>query len=112
MATEPAEDKPVAVKLLRGGVNTAVKADFLREAAIMAELQHANTCRLLGVCIQQRPWLCVLEFVQYGDLREVLHALRDRKKDLTCAERLSLAVQISAGMNYVSVKCTQRYDIM
>lgn len=91
------DDKPCAVKLLRGDVNAAVKADFLREAAIMAELDHDNMCKLIGVCIQQRPWLVVLEFVQYGDLREILRALKSKQIELTCPERLTFAVQISTG---------------
>ena len=37
----------------------------------MVDLKHANVCSILGVCMQQRPWLAVLEYVQYGDLREV-----------------------------------------
>jgi hypothetical protein len=39
--------------------------------SIMVDLKHGNVCSILGVCMQQRPWLAVLEYVQYGDLREV-----------------------------------------
>ena len=70
---EGAQVDNCAVKLLRGGANTSTKAEFLREAAIMAELAHPNLCSMLGVSIQHRPWLVVLEFIQYGDLREIFH---------------------------------------
>jgi len=70
---EGAQVDNCAVKLLRGGANTSTKAEFLREAAIMAEIAHPNLCSLLGVSIQHRPWLVVLEFIQYGDLREIFH---------------------------------------
>lgn len=93
-----------AVKLLRGGANTSTKAEFLREAAIMAELAHPNLCSMLGVSIQHRPWLVVLEFIQYGDLREIFHALRDKSITVSNAERLLLCIQIADGMAYLVEK--------
>lgn len=38
----------------------------------MLQLQHPNVVRMIGVAIQQKPWLCVLEFMFYGDLRAAL----------------------------------------
>ena len=35
----------------------------------MLQMQHPNVVRMIGVAIQQKPWLCVLEFMFYGDLR-------------------------------------------
>jgi hypothetical protein len=93
-----------AVKMLRSGANPANKAEFLREASIMVDLQHPNVCAILGVAMQQRPWLAVLEYVQYGDLREVLRALKDKKVDLTTGEILTMATHISASMIYVVSK--------
>lgn len=52
-----------AVKLLRNTATGADKAEFLREAETMLELQHPNLVRLVGVAVQQRPWLTVLEYM-------------------------------------------------
>ena len=32
----------------------------------------------IGVAVQQRPWLAVLEYMPYGDVRSVLMVRRDR----------------------------------
>lgn len=98
------DEKMCAVKMLRAGANPANKAEFLREASIMCDLKHPNVCSILGVSIQQRPWLAVLEYVQYGDLREVLRALKDKKIDLSTAEIVTLATHISGAMIYVVSK--------
>jgi hypothetical protein len=36
----------------------------LRETEFMLDLDHANLVRLIGVAVQQRPWLCVLEYMR------------------------------------------------
>ena len=41
-----------------------MQAEFLREAEVMLDLSHDNLVRLIGVAVQQRPWLCVLEYMQ------------------------------------------------
>jgi hypothetical protein len=48
------------------------KTLFIKEAMVMLQLSHPNAVRMIGVSIQQKPWLCVLEFMFYGDLRGVL----------------------------------------
>lgn len=81
--------------MLRGGASVEHKTEFLRESSIMADLDHPNVCCLVGVCMQQRPWLAVLEFMQYGDLREVLHAFVQKKQQLRNSERLTICVQVN-----------------
>ena len=53
-----------AVKLLRGAATADDRKEFLREAELMLELDHQNLVRLIGVAVQQRPWLCVLEYMR------------------------------------------------
>ena len=70
---------------------------FLREMEIMACLDHPvlaspsvvfslsiapicsltsqNLLTLKGVAVQQRPWLAILPFMQYGSLRDVLRVM-------------------------------------
>lgn len=45
------------------------QTEFLREAEIMIEFDHPNLVRLIGVAVQQRPWLCVLEYMEVSAAR-------------------------------------------
>lgn len=38
--------------------------EFLKEAESMISLSHPNIVQLVGVAVQQRPWLTVLEFIE------------------------------------------------
>lgn len=50
--------------------------------------------QLVGVVVQQRPWLMVLEFLQYGDLRSVLKGCAAKGIELDYPEQLSIASQV------------------
>ena len=49
--------------------------EFLRESEIMLNFNHINLVRLIGVAVQQRPWLCVLEYMEVR--RRALAGQRD-----------------------------------
>ena len=57
-------EKKVAVKMLRKTATSSEKDEFIEEAEIMLELEHENLVALVGVCIQQRPWLVVIEYMK------------------------------------------------
>lgn len=38
----------------------------------MSRISHANLVRLVGVAVNHMPWLVVLEFMRYGDLRNLV----------------------------------------
>ena len=38
----------------------------------MCELNHVNVIKMMGVCVEARPYLTVLEIMNYGDIRKVL----------------------------------------
>lgn len=101
----------VAVKMLRGAASITDKSEFLRESETMADLEHANLVRLLGVAVQQRPWLCVLEYMQYGDLRNVLQTCQEKSIVLTLLEQLTVAIQIAAGMQFMASKRYVHMDL-
>ena len=61
-----------AVKMLRNGASPEDKREFLQEVETMLALDHQNLVSIIGVAVQQAPWLVVLEFMPYGDLRAVL----------------------------------------
>jgi hypothetical protein len=53
-----------AVKLLRGAASAEDRQEFAREAELMLDFDHQNLVRLIGVSMQQRPWLVVLEYMR------------------------------------------------
>eukprot|EP00049_Salpingoeca_infusionum_P013401 m.250470 g.250470 ORF g.250470 m.250470 type:complete len:775 (+) comp15437_c0_seq1:47-2371(+) len=91
-----------AVKMLRGGASAADKQEFMAEAEVMLDLQHENLVQMIGVAVQQRPWLMVLEFLKYGDLRNVLRGCRVRGIEMTYAEQLKVASQVARGMEHIA----------
>ena len=70
----------------------------------MVDLQDNNLVRLLGVAIQQRPWLWVIEFMKYGDLRDVLQTCDEKKFKLTDYEQLNMAQQLAEGLAFLANK--------
>ena len=94
----------VAVKLQKGSASDDDKLEFLRECEMTFELKHPNLVGLDSVALQQRPWLCVLEFLQYGDLKGILEGLDEKGVNVTEAEKLSFCNQIAGGMAFMASK--------
>ncbi|XP_070706674.1 muscle, skeletal receptor tyrosine-protein kinase isoform X2 [Pempheris klunzingeri] len=113
----------VAVKMLKEEASADMQNDFQREAALMAEFDHPNIVRLLGVCAVGKPMCLMFEYMAHGDLNEFLRrrsptqsvrtlsraSLSGRSFSseleaglLSCAEQLSISKQIAAGMAYLS----------
>ncbi|XP_069097030.1 muscle, skeletal receptor tyrosine-protein kinase [Pleurodeles waltl] len=112
----------VAVKMLKEEASPDMQADFQREAALMAEFDHPNIVKLLGVCAVGKPMCLLFEYMAYGDLNEYLRhrsprslaslshsslAARVRLSDphpcpLSCTDQLCIARQVAGGMAYLS----------
>ena len=101
-----------AVKTLKQGAGGADKDEFLREALLSLAIgRHKNCIRLVGVAVQQPPWLCVLEFQKYGDLQDVVKTLSQKKIKLTQAEFLHVFKQIAAGCAHMHSRKLIHMDI-
>lgn len=100
-----------AVKLLRNAATPNDKNNFLREAEVMLGLQHTNLVQLVGVAVQQRPWLMVVEYMRYGDLRTVLKTMSEKRLTLHPLEQISWCMQIGAGMRFVASKRLVHMDL-
>uniref|UniRef100_A0A673A9T4 receptor protein-tyrosine kinase n=1 Tax=Sphaeramia orbicularis TaxID=375764 RepID=A0A673A9T4_9TELE len=113
----------VAVKMLKEEASADMQNDFQREAALMAEFDHPNIVRLLGVCAVGKPMCLMFEYMAHGDLNEFLRrrsptqsvrtvsraslSIRSFSSELdalplSCTEQLSVSKQIAAGMAYLS----------
>lgn len=109
----------VLVKVLKD-VNPSEKnkEEFEKEASLMAKLIHPNVVRLMAVCIKTAPLCLVFEYSEYGFLDEYLRECDQRdfgKRSKSCSlqvrnsytelanvDRLSIAKQIAAGMQYLT----------
>ncbi|XP_077353469.1 muscle, skeletal receptor tyrosine-protein kinase [Festucalex cinctus] len=113
----------VAVKMLKEEASADMQNDFQREAALMAEFDHSNIVRLLGVCAVGKPMCLMFEYMAHGDLNEFLRrrsptrSMRTLSRaslsgrsfssetdagPLDCPEQLSMSKQVAAGMAYLS----------
>ncbi|KAL4701981.1 hypothetical protein ACJJTC_011707 [Scirpophaga incertulas] len=60
----------VAVKQLDEGAS--IDSELLREAVMLASLDHENIVRLVGVCKSRGPLLILMEYAFFGDLKKYL----------------------------------------
>uniref|UniRef100_A0A3Q3J7H0 Receptor protein-tyrosine kinase n=1 Tax=Monopterus albus TaxID=43700 RepID=A0A3Q3J7H0_MONAL len=98
---------PVAIKVLREATSPKANQEILDEAYVMASVDHAHVCRLLGICLtssvqlvtQLMPYGCLLDYVQ-------------RHKDSIGAQwLLNWCVQIAKGMNYLEERHLVHRDL-
>eukprot|EP00038_Savillea_parva_P001361 m.103450 g.103450 ORF g.103450 m.103450 type:complete len:837 (+) comp10478_c2_seq1:1334-3844(+) len=101
----------VAVKMLRDSASTSQKDEFVRECTVMLDLQHPNMAQILGVCVQQKPWLCVLEFIRYGDLRNILQSCDEKGLHVAPEVVLSFASQVADGMAFLAERQYVHVDL-
>ncbi len=99
---EPVHTDACAVKLLRALADESDRKDFERECEIMSQFKHLNLISLLGVSFQQRPWLCVIEYCVYGDVKMVLQTLSKQCAEITPSEGSVLMKQIADGMAHLA----------
>ena len=67
-------------------------------------MTHRNIVQIVGTSMVYRPWLVVLEMMQYGDLKKVLQTAQNKGMELTFIEFLIMAEQLAAALEHVSQK--------
>ena len=68
----------VAVKMLKEEAADDLLKDFEREASLLAEFDHPNIVKLLGVCAIGKPMCLLFEYMAKGDLSTYLRACSPR----------------------------------
>ncbi len=68
----------------------------------MVGFDHPNLVRLIGVGIQRRPWLAVLEFMRFGDLAAVFRSCTEFNLELMPLEQLRMLVQVCVFLSFSS----------
>mmetsp|Transcript_26185 Transcript_26185/g.68767 ORF Transcript_26185/g.68767 Transcript_26185/m.68767 type:complete len:847 (+) Transcript_26185:3-2543(+) len=99
---------PVAAKVLKGGLDAEVRKSFLREAALMAMLDHQNIVRLVGVCTVPRdlPPLLLMQYCDRGSLeyylRECATEAAVGSSSLNDTVKLTFAGDVCCGLQYLA----------
>lgn len=91
-----------AVKLMRPNLGHVDGNDFLGEAVMMSKFDHPQLMSLLGVCVEKKPWLILVEFMHYKDLGLVLKHTKKLGCLLRSHEMLTFCVQVASGMCFLA----------
>eukprot|EP00041_Stephanoeca_diplocostata_P021224 m.489661 g.489661 ORF g.489661 m.489661 type:complete len:671 (+) comp21770_c0_seq2:272-2284(+) len=116
--------RPRAVKMLKAGASKAAKEEYLHECRMLLKCGAGvsrsesmkrpgarNLVRMVGVALQQAPWLCVLEFIPYGDLQGVLQSLAANKISLKLKLQLHMSKQLCDGCAHLTSKRLVHMDL-
>ncbi|XP_028402324.1 tyrosine-protein kinase Fer-like [Dendronephthya gigantea] len=96
----------VAVKTCRDNVIETIKAKFLQEAEILAQYDHPNIVKLIGIATDQDPVYIVMELMSGGDF---LNHLRKNGSGILPKELLQYGIDAAKGMDYLESKgCIHR----
>ena len=95
----------VAVKLLKMTAKSEDRDEFVRECEAMQVLKGGkNLCQMHGVSVRRRPWLCIIEFLKYGDIQALMLTCKEKKYTVRLPEMLYMAKQIANGMAHMATK--------
>ncbi|CAO2839678.1 unnamed protein product [Amaranthus hypochondriacus] len=94
----------VAVKRLTRGTQEERTSDFLSELGIMAHVNHPNTTKLKGYCVEGGMHL-VLQYSHLGSLSSSLHGSKGK---LSWSIRYKIALGIAEGLMYLHYGCQRR----
>jgi len=94
-------EQKVAVKVLKDVKSNADRNEFIHEAEVMLETSHPNLVNMLGVAVQQKPWLMALDLCTYGDLQKLLKVGKMKEVSLSSAEQIHVCCEVAKGMAYM-----------
>ncbi|XP_022820971.1 uncharacterized protein LOC111352613 [Spodoptera litura] len=115
----------VAAKALRDNAAPADESEFLREACMIASLDHTHIVRLVGVCIADGPPLVLMELAFFGDLLGYLRARRhlvdgtaleesaesDEAEHVSAETLTRLAREAAEALQYLEVRGVVHRDV-
>ncbi|KAK9281937.1 hypothetical protein L1049_004846 [Liquidambar formosana] len=91
-----AGDISVAVKVAKA-VNDVQLKEFLRELAILSQLNHKNVVKLLGYCLRLEQPALIYEFLSKGNLSEKLR----ETPALSWDARMTIVIDVASAIEYL-----------
>ncbi|XP_061349470.1 receptor-like cytosolic serine/threonine-protein kinase RBK2 [Gastrolobium bilobum] len=95
----------IAVKKLTKGTTDEKTAGFLTELGVIAHVDHPNTAKLIGCCVEREMQL-VFQLSPLGSLGSLLHG--PDKNKLDWSKRYKIALGIAEGLLYLHENCHRR----
>ncbi|WVZ49585.1 hypothetical protein U9M48_000927 [Paspalum notatum var. saurae] len=88
----------VAVKRCKA-IDESRKKEFVQELVILCHLSHPNIVQLVGCCLEFEAPMLVYEFMQNGNLNQLLHGRPRRRVSL--ATRLRIAAESAEALAHL-----------
>eukprot|EP00731_Ephydatia_muelleri_P018697 Em0011g737a len=112
--TSSGTEREVAIEALSSG-NPDSKIKFLQEATIVAQLNHPNVIRLIGIITEDKPLTLIFELAHSCNLSICLALLKAQMEGQgptnAFGQLLSYSQQIACGLQYLSSKSLSHSDL-